>query len=118
MADSTRSSDIKPGTPPDSATLQEIQGALRRDGYFHLGPVLDPEEVAALKGAMERKWADPEIRADEAGDHIRGSSLMRMFEYDVAFRDLIVREPFPTIAESSYFSWVWPKADSDTGHQN
>jgi ectoine hydroxylase-related dioxygenase (phytanoyl-CoA dioxygenase family) len=70
------------------------------DGYAHLGPTLSEDEVAALRDAMERKWADPAIRADEAGDHIRRNSMMRMFEYDRSFRDLIEREPFPTIAEA------------------
>ncbi len=100
MALSTASPAIKAGTPPDTATLRDIQNALNKDGYYCLGPVLDDDEVAALKEGMERKWSDPAIRQDEAGDHIRGRSMMRMFEYDRAFRDLIVREPFPTIAET------------------
>jgi hypothetical protein len=100
MTDSTTSSPIETGAPPDSVTLGRIAQALRDEGYYDLGPVLGEDEVAALREAMERKWSDPAMREDEAGDHIRGISLMRMFEYDVAFRDLIAREPFPTIAES------------------
>lgn len=80
--------------------LLRIQQDLKVDGFSYLGPVLSTSEVATLRDAMERKWSDPEIRADEAGDHIRRNSMMRMFEYDRAFRDLIDREPFPTIAES------------------
>ena len=49
---------------------------------------------------MARKVADPRILNDEAGDHIRGISLMRMFEYSEAFRDLVVREPFVSLAEA------------------
>ena len=100
MTVSTTSSAIRTGTPPDSATLGKIREALRDDGYYYLGAVLVEDEVKALREALERKWSDPAMRKDEAGDHIRGGSLMRMFEYDVAFRDLIVREPFPTIAEA------------------
>ena len=37
---------------------------------------------------------------EEDGDHIRGISMMRMYEYDRAFRDLIVREPFVSLAEA------------------
>ena len=50
--------------------------------------------------AEERKLTDQTILTDDAGDHIRGVSLMRMFEYDIAFRDLIVREPFASLAEA------------------
>ena len=35
---------------------------LSRDGYYRLGPVLEPEEVAALRAAMERKLADPAMQ--------------------------------------------------------
>ena len=48
---------------------------------------------------MERKYNDPRMH-DEAGDHIRGISMMRMFEYDKAYRDLIVREPYVSLAEA------------------
>ena len=94
------STSIGPGIPPDEETIDAVKHALPVDGYFHLGPILEDGEVAALREAMERKWSDPAVRGDEDGDHIRGRSMMRMFEYDVAFRDLIVREPFPTIAEA------------------
>ena len=73
---------------------------LSRDAYCALGPVLEREEVAALRAAMERKLANPAMQEDQPGDHRRGSSLMRMFEYDHAFRDLIVREPFASLAEA------------------
>ena len=45
---------------------------------------------------MER----PRIQADEAGDHIRGISMMRMYEYDRNYRDLIEREPIVSLAEA------------------
>ena len=91
---------LGPGSPPTSHELDRIRHALSIDGYVHLGEILTGDEVSTLRDAMERKWADPAIRADEAGDHIRRNSMMRMFEYDRSFRDLIVREPFPTIAEA------------------
>ncbi len=94
------SSVIRRGEPYSSAETQRIVEELRDEGYCHLGQVLEAEEVAALKGAMDRKMNDPKILGDEEGDHIRGRSLMRMFEYDYAFRDLIVREPFASLAEA------------------
>lgn len=94
------SSPIRPGEPYSAARTQEVIAELDRDGYSFLGPTLHADEVDALRQALERKWDDPAIRADEAGDHIRGVSLMRMFEYDRAFRDLVVREPFASLAEA------------------
>lgn len=91
---------ISAGSPPTEQVLQRILAELRDDGYAFIGPVLSADEVAVLREAMERKWADPAIRADEAGDHIRRNSMMRMFEYSRAFRDLVVREPFSSIAEA------------------
>jgi ectoine hydroxylase-related dioxygenase (phytanoyl-CoA dioxygenase family) len=87
----------EPFTPEKAAQIVE---QFHRDGYYFVGPVLTPDEVAALRDAMDRKLADPRILADEAGDHIRGLSLMRMFEYDRAFRDLIAREPTVSLAEA------------------
>lgn len=93
-------SAIRPGQPYDEAATARIVEQFYTDGYVHLGPVLQDDEVAALRGALERKASDPRILADEAGDHVRGISYMRMFEYDNVFRDLIVREPFASLAEA------------------
>ena len=73
---------------------------IHRDGYYFLENVLTPEEVEALRDGMERKYQDPRMHEDEAGDHIRGVSMMRMYEYDRNFRDLIVREPLVSLAET------------------
>ncbi len=94
------SSAIKQGEPFSAEETQKIVEQFNRDGYYFIGPILDAEEVEALRSAMERKYVDPKILADEEGDHIRGTSLTRMFEYDRAFRDLIVREPFVSLAEA------------------
>jgi hypothetical protein len=94
------SSVIRAGEPYSAAETAKIIEGFNRDGYYVLGPTLEADEVEALRGAMQRKLTDPRILADPEGDHSRGSSLMRMFEYDSAFRDLIVREPFPTLAEA------------------
>ena len=94
------SSPIAAGRPYSPEETQRIIEQFNRDGYCHLGPVLAADEVEALREAMARKVADPRILNDEAGDHIRGISLMRMFEYSEAFRDLVVREPFVSLAEA------------------
>ncbi len=91
---------IQTGQAYDTERIESIRTDLVRDGYAQLGPVLETGEVEALREAVLRKASDPRILADEAGDHIRGISLMRMFEYDNVFRDLIVREPFASLAEA------------------
>ncbi len=83
------------------AETKRITEALSRDGYCFLGTsILEQDEVAALRDAMERKIDDPAMQEDQPGDHRQGRSLMRMFEYDRSFRDLIVREPFASLAEA------------------
>jgi ectoine hydroxylase-related dioxygenase (phytanoyl-CoA dioxygenase family) len=96
----TTDSPIRSGSPFDETRTADIVDRLTRDGYAHLGHVLEEDEVAALRDALLRKAADPRILADAEGDHIRGISHMRMFEYDRAYRDLIVREPFASLAEA------------------
>lgn len=94
------SSVIKSEVPYTATKTNEIIDQLNVDGYCYLGPTLQVDEVETLRLAMQRKMTDPQLLDDTEGDHIRGTSLMRMFEYDVAFRDLIVREPFPSLAEA------------------
>ncbi len=94
------SSPIAAGRPYSPEETQRIIEQFNRDGYYHLGAILAAAEVEALREAMARKVADPRILNDPAGDHVRGISLMRMFEYSEAFRDLVVREPFASLAEA------------------
>ena len=83
------------------AETKRIVEALSRDGYCFLGTsILERDEVAALRDAMERMIDDPEMQEDSPGNHRSNRSLMRMFEYDRSFRDLIVREPFASLAEA------------------
>jgi len=93
-------SAISTGHAYSADQMSQIMQALVTEGYAHLGPVLGEEEVAALREAVVRKSTDPDILSDPDGDHIRGISLMRMFEYDNVFRDLIEREPFVGLAEA------------------
>ena len=87
-------------TPFDEEETRKIVDQFNRDGYYFLENVFTEEEVRTLRSAMDKKWEDPRIQADEAGDHIRGISMMRMYEYDTVFRDVVVREPIVSIAEA------------------
>ena len=93
------SSAIRVGEPFTDEETRRITEQFQRAGYYDFGPVLEADEVAALFEDMERKWNDPRMH-EPARDQIRGTSLMRMFEYSTAFRDLIVREPFASLAEA------------------
>lgn len=92
-------SAILPGEPFSAAETASILERFQRDGYYDFGPVMEEEEIEALHADMQSKWEDPRMH-EPARDQIRGRSLMRMFEYSNAFRDLIVREPFAGIAEA------------------
>jgi ectoine hydroxylase-related dioxygenase (phytanoyl-CoA dioxygenase family) len=89
---------LRDAAPFDAEETRQIVAQFHRDGYCFLKNVLTPAEVQALRAAMERKYADPAMHGE--GDHIRGISLMRMYEYDRAFRDIIVREPIVSLAEA------------------
>ena len=92
-------SEIQQGKPFSAEETQRIVEQFNRDGYYFFGEVFTQEEAATLKALMEQKHNDPRMH-DEAGDHIRGVGMMRMFEYDKTFRDLIVREPYVSLAEA------------------
>ena len=100
MAVASESVIVRDAQPFDEEKTREIVAQFNRDGFYFLENVLTGEEVDALRDAMVRKHADPRIQADEAGDHIRGISMMRMYEYDRNFRDLIDREPVVSLAEA------------------
>jgi hypothetical protein len=93
------SSPIRKGVPYTPERTTEIIDELNHEGFVYLGPTLGSDEVKALRDAMERKWSDPAMHESEC-NQIQGISLMRMFEYDNAFRDLIGREPFASLAEA------------------
>jgi hypothetical protein len=78
------------GAPFPPTQQAQIIEQFTRDGYYFIGPTLSPPEVQALRVAAERRLA----RSPENG------GVSRMFEEDHAARDLIVREPFASLAEA------------------
>ena len=91
---------VNDARPFGEKETEQIVEQFHRDGYYFLENVLTLEEMEALRNGMERKYQDPRMHEDEAGDHIRGTSMMRMYEYDRNFRDLIIREPLVSLAET------------------
>jgi hypothetical protein len=92
------------GAPYSAAQTAQIAEQFRRDGYYFLGPTLEQREVEVLRAAAERRVADP--RNQVAGDSVQGATLFRMFETDSAARDLIVREPFASLAGAPFIDWA------------
>jgi ectoine hydroxylase-related dioxygenase (phytanoyl-CoA dioxygenase family) len=99
MDTTEQSTIVKDADPFDAAETQTRVAQFHREGYLLLKGVLTAREVTALRELMERKFQNPRMHG-EAGDHIRGISMMRMFEYDLHFRDLIAREPVVSLAEA------------------
>lgn len=91
---------IQAGEAFDASITNELVRRFSDDGWVYLPAVISRGEAFALRSAVERKYLDPIVRSDEGGDHIRGVGLMRMFEYSLAFRELIVREPLIGLVES------------------
>ena len=92
-------SAIQQGERFTKVEIEHIQSCFQKDGYYEFGTLLHDEELSVLGADMLRKWDDPRMHEPER-DQIRGTSLMRMFEYSYAFRDLFVREPFASLAEA------------------
>ena len=70
------------------------------NGYVFLPSILAADEAGRLAELIERRYRDPATHAAADADHIRGGvSLMRMFEYDASFRDLLALEPVITLIE-------------------
>ncbi len=87
-------SAIRPGEPFTAEETERLISRFRREGYCDLGAVLELQEVEALREDMQGKWDDAAMHEPER-DQIRGRSLMRMFEYSAAFRDLIAASRSP-----------------------
>lgn len=89
----------KTANPFDADKTRELVMQFQRDGYLFLKGIMTPDEIETMREVMKRKYQDPKMH-EEAGDHIRGISMMRMFEYDINFRDLIGREPVVSLVEA------------------
>lgn len=100
FSDIYSSDGFETGEPFSEAQKAKLVEKFYREGWIHLKNVLNPIEVDALKDGMCRKYDDDSLQDDEEGDHVRGVSLMRMFEFHQSFRDLMVKEPVAGLAEA------------------
>ncbi|MGH3907307.1 MAG: phytanoyl-CoA dioxygenase family protein [Pseudonocardiaceae bacterium] len=83
-----------------SHDLTIAQRQFEKLGFVHLPSVVSKGDARHLRGLIERRYQDPDTHADPNQDYVRGNvSLMRMFEYDRSFRDLLVLEPIISLIE-------------------
>lgn len=69
-------------------------------GFVHVPSVISSDQAQHLRDLIERCYQDPDTHADPNRDYVRGGvSLMRIFEYDRSFRDLIILEPVISLVE-------------------
>ncbi len=86
--------NVKPFSPEQ---INQIKEDVSRDGYRLIPNIMQPQEIAALKSAMDRVFENPKWRkTDNVYDDI---SAVRLFECDNIFRDMLVREPIIGIVE-------------------
>jgi len=87
-------------TPFSAEKTREIIVTYNREGCVHIPQVFAPDEVVALKAAIDRVFAgrSPKTVASFSGEYI----AMRLFEWDNLFRDLLVREPVISLMEAIF----------------
>ena len=82
-------------------TPQEIashRDSFNREGYVLLPGVLSTEEAAVFKNRIDEAFEDPACQSE---DRRYGEiSMVRMFELDRIFRDMLVREPIIDVVEA------------------
>lgn len=94
----------------DKASAAEPNGAstlieaavreFRQQGFAVLRSVLQADHARDLRELIEQRYQDPATHESPDLDFLRGDvSLMRMFEYHQAFRDLLALEPVVSIVE-------------------
>lgn len=79
---------------------KDVLETYNREGCVRIPQVFSPDEVAALKMAVDRVFAGrcPEKATSFSGEYI----AMRLFEWDNIFRDLLVREPIISLMEAIF----------------
>lgn len=94
MKEQAASTVIRSGVDPAAVRQFYTQG------FVVLRSVLTADHARHLRELIELRYADPSIHENPERDLLRGGvSLMRIFEYHHAFRDLLVLEPVISIVE-------------------
>ena len=97
MTATETSSGVQQGEPFDAEQTTRLVKDFAREGYVALGNLLTPGEVRGLRERIDAIFDDPE--SEKSGYH-QGYTLLRMFERDNMFRDMMVREPIISLMEA------------------
>ena len=89
--------DAKPFSPDRTTDLID---RYNRDGYVHVHGVLTPDEVAAIKEAADRAFADPKAVANHNLSGPADFAIVRLFEFEPLFVRLLTREPVISLMEA------------------
>lgn len=85
----------EPFSPEETATRLD---QFHRDGFLFLPGVLTDREVAGLRDRIDGAFANENLRET---DHRYGDYIMvRMFELDPMFQDMLTREPILSLVEA------------------
>jgi ectoine hydroxylase-related dioxygenase (phytanoyl-CoA dioxygenase family) len=83
-----------------SKVFEQTIGDFNRQGFVMLRSLIPREDAQHLGELVEQRHQDPETHKGVDSDFLRSNvSLMRMFEYHQAFRDLLVLEPVISLVE-------------------
>jgi ectoine hydroxylase-related dioxygenase (phytanoyl-CoA dioxygenase family) len=79
-----------------TTATSEILATLEREGFALVPGVLDPGEVAELRGLVDRAFDDPKYAANIYSD----IAVVRLFETDRLFEEMLTREPIIGLMEA------------------
>jgi ectoine hydroxylase-related dioxygenase (phytanoyl-CoA dioxygenase family) len=89
---------IQSAQPFSKEETARIVEQFERDGYIHLGNLLTTEEVQGLRERIDCVFDDP--TSEQTHHNLAGWMLIRIFERDNMFRDMLVREPIISLMEA------------------
>lgn len=91
MNETVKTSPVEIGQPFAEKQYADYIDFFVREGYVHIPGVFSPNEVRELIVRLDRIRADPTLASKDIayGDYI----FARLFELDLMFRDLLVKEP-------------------------
>jgi ectoine hydroxylase-related dioxygenase (phytanoyl-CoA dioxygenase family) len=88
-------SDAPPYAPDE---IELFKAQFFRDGFLHIPGVLAPQEVEALKAALDRVFTEEKWKHN---DNVYSEfNATRLFEVDPVFEDMLTREPIIGLVES------------------
>lgn len=91
---------IAAGSKLEPALQDQFLSGFYRDGYAMLPRVLNPEEVQTLRDLTDRFIGDPKINSEYVTPIINTNVLRSTQALHPAFVDMLVREPFFSLAQA------------------